>query len=176
MRQNIFLLVLGLSFGTTCWGMEEVDQLRPETFGSAKNIRCPIQIVPGKSFGDLKIGMSREEVAKLKMVQKNLVGSKIHQIVGMYSVQYSEQNKVIDIGADIKDLPDCLNFGETKIKQTALHGELEKLFKSCRDRGFAAGGATTECQGIWIQSGGWGGKQKSPTLRVHGLEYGARKF
>ena len=153
--------------------LEVVNQLRPEVHGSPANIQCPIMVDPGQSFGKINLGMSREEVAKLGMVRKNLT-SKNDQIVGMFTVQYDEEGKVIDIGAEVKDLPDCLYFGKTKLNRELGGVGLSKQFKGCKAEDIRKGGNTINCPFMWIQEGGWGGKQKSPVIRVHSAQYGSR--
>ena len=143
------------------------------SFAATKDNNCPIQIEPGQSFGQLKLGMGREEVAKLGLIQKEGQTTKINQTVGSYTVQYDGQDKVIDIGAELENLPDCLYYGKKKIKMTSSTKELSKIFKNCKNEEVRLGGNHIHCEALWIQSGGWGGKQKTPNLRVHSLTYGA---
>ena len=152
--------------------LEVVDHRLPEVHGSPANIQCPIVIDPEQSFGKLNLGMSREEVSKLGMIRKNIKNSKNDQIVGVFLVQYSEDGKVIDIGAEVKDLPDCLYFGKTKINQSLGSVELSQQFKGCKAEEVRKGGNTINCPFMWIQEGGYGGKQQSPVIRIHAADYG----
>lgn len=138
-----------------------------------KDSSCPIQIEPGQSFGPLKLGMSREEVAKLGLIQKEGQTTRINQTVGFYTVQYDGQDKVVDIGAELINLPDCFFFRKRKINLTSSTKELSKIFKGCSKEEVRLGGNHIHCEALWIQTGGWGGKQKSPNLRVHSSTYGA---
>ena len=146
-----------------------VNERVPELHGSAAILQCPVQIVPGKSFGQLALGMSREEVAKLGLVRKNIASSPVDQIVGMFLVQYSGDGTVIDIGAEVKDLPDCLYFGKTKIKRELGGAELAKQFKGCKDQEIRKGGNTINCPFMWIQESVG---QRSPVIRIHAADYG----
>jgi hypothetical protein len=142
------------------------------SFASDKDPSCPIQVEPGQSFGPLKLGMSRDEVAKLGLTQKEAQTSRINQVIGLYTVQFDGEDKVIDIGAELEKLPNCLYYGKRKIKPTATAKELAKIFKNCKKEEVRMGGNHTHCQALWIQTGGWGGKQKTPNLRVHSATYG----
>lgn len=133
---------------------------------------CPIQIQPGKSFGHLKLGMTRDEVSKLGLVQKTTETTRLNQIIGLYTVQFDDQDKIVDIGAELEKLPDCLFFGKKKIRLTSTSKELSKIFKNCKKEEVRLGGTHIHCEALWIQTGGWGGKQKTPNLRVHDMTYG----
>lgn len=141
--------------------------------GFAIDKACPIKIDPGISFGPIKLGMTREEVKKLGLPEKKTEMTRLNQQVGNYTLQYDEKGFVIDIGSDIATLPDCLYMGKRKINRMASSKELARIFKDCKKEEVRLGGNLTHCHSIWIQTGGWGGRQRTPIVRTHLPTYGA---
>jgi len=85
---------------------------------------CPVEVVPGRSFGPLKLGMNREEIENLKLPARlsneneGYVSAGENQFergsVGPFHVVLTN-NKLTRIRADLEALPDCVQIGEKKI-------------------------------------------------------------
>ena len=133
---------------------------------------CPIKIEQGKSFGPLKIGMSRQEVEALGFAHKPSDTKLINQNVGVYTLHYNQQNQVIDILANLSELPDCVYVGKKKVPKNGSHKDYSKIFSRCGKEDIRKGGNLTKCEYIWIMIGGWGGKLPGATIRNHDASYG----
>lgn len=164
MKSIILSLILFLP--VFCFSYEDVLQGRPSIYGSSKNVNCPIEVVPGKGIGPLEVGRHLKEFEDLKMTMKSVQGSKTHMIIGRYSVQFSEQGILKYVEAEIGDLPDCVYFGRTKITKKMSSAQIAEILPNCKKLEIRYGGNIIECEGISIGSGGWGGTQKTPSLRV----------
>lgn len=149
-----------------CFSYEDALQGRPSIYGSSKNVKCPIEVVPGRGIGPMEVGRHLKEFVDLKMMMKSVQGSKTHMIIGRYSVQFSEQGILNYVEAEIGDLPDCVYFGKTKITKKMSSAQIAKILPNCKKQEMRYGGNIIECEGISIGSGGWGGNQKTPQLKV----------
>jgi hypothetical protein len=168
MKNKFLITFLLLSF-TAFANAQNVPQGRPELYGSLKNVTCPIEVVPYQSIGPLRIGMTKNEVQALGMEMRGVQGIDGYFIVGMYTVQFLS-DKLFLIEAELKDLPDCMSYQKTKIKKSFDEKKLAKIFPVCKEMEIRFGGNIIECSGVTISIGGWGGKQKSPMLKVLALE------
>lgn len=129
--------------------------------------KCPIQLVQGKSFGDLELGMTRDQVEALGYKHAPSETKLINQDVGLYTLQYNQQGQVIDISAELKKLPDCVYSGKKKVSKSASAKELSKIFTRCGPEDIRKGGNLTKCESVWILYGAWGA-----TIRNHQPTYG----
>jgi hypothetical protein len=152
-------------FSASANAYPQVEQARPSLHGSRKGITCPIKLVPNLSFGDIKLGMTLKELDALGMEIKQVLNSAGWYVVGLFSVRL-EQGKVVLIEAELADLPGCVEFESKRIPKKAPLKDLRQIFKNCSQEENLIGGNVTRCDGITIVTGGWGGKQKSPSLRV----------
>jgi hypothetical protein len=141
-----------------------VDQLRPGLHGSDKNVRCPIEVVPGKAIGPIQLGMPRAEVARLGMKVEQVRSLPQDEIVGRYSVAYDEQNRVRFVHLSLQDAPPCVRYKNQPIPKAIAAAKLAKIFPSCQKEEPGIGGNITRCEKIDIgDKGAWGGV----TIRLH---------
>lgn len=146
-------------------GFPEVDQARPSLYGSTRGVTCPVKVVPGKSIGQVQLGASMDELRKSGLEIKKVRGAGELYVVGPYSVRL-EGGKVQRLEAELGDLPDCIVYGQKKLAKTADLSALKRIFSACRDEEPGEGGNLTLCEGLGISTGGWGGQQKTPALRL----------
>ena len=151
---------------TVASNFQDVPQNRPGIYGSSKNVSCPIKILPGIGLGPFEIGHDLKEVENLGMEIKTVQGSKSSLVIGRYSIGLDYQNKIMVIEAEIGDLPNCLIFDKRKVSNSTTKKKLAKIFKNCKKEENREGGNLIECKGISIGTGGWGGQQKTPTLKI----------
>lgn len=143
-----------------------VAQLRPSLFGSIMGMTCPIEVVPGKSLGMIPIGATRDSLKVLKYVMKNVKGMPDAMIVGMYSVYFDKKGRVNAVEAELGNLPTCVEMNKKRIKNHEHTENLVKFFTGCGAETKMEGGNVIACKGIQIRTGGWGGQQKTPALRI----------
>ena len=162
----IVMTAFSLLIASTGFCFEDVLQAKPGEHGSSKNIKCPIEVVPGQSLGPIELGRHRAEIEGLGLEMKTVQGSKQTMIVGRYHVGFDDAGKVHLVEAEIGDLPNCLTFGAKKIRKKMSAAQLAKVFKNCKPEEMRKGGNLIECEGIYISTGGWGGHQKTPALKI----------
>lgn len=158
-------LLVATLLSTLANAYEKVPQGRPGTYGSSRGITCPIEIIPGKSIGSIKLGQSKKELEALKMTIKSVEASDL-LIVGRNLVHLDKKGLVVTVEAELGDLPSCLHVGDKELTKKMHPFELSRVFKKCQKTSVREGGNIIECDGIDIISGGWGGQQKTPLLRV----------
>lgn len=144
---------------------ESIPQVRASLYGSSEGLKCPIAVVPGKSFGPLALGMSADDMKNLGLKIKIVSGTRFY-LVGMFAVGLDESNKVQFIEAEIGDLPHCVKFEEATLSPKSTPEKLAKRFESCSSQKMLYGGNIIECKGLQIGSGAWGGQQKTPSLKI----------
>ncbi len=164
-------LIFSLSLFVSLWPLalmsyEDVPQARPGIYGSLKNLKCPIQILPGHAFGPIELDRNLKELEDLGMPIKNVQNSKNFFIVGEFSIGLDDQSKIISIEAEIGDLPNCLVFKKLKLNKKMSVIKLSKIFDGCGKSETLIGGNIIKCKGLTINTGGWGGQQKTPSLRI----------
>jgi|GEM_PF-2692428 len=158
----VVLLLSGTSFSYS-----DAPQAKPGVYGTLKSVKCPIVVKPGVGIGPLKLGESLNEIEKLGMDLKTVQGTKTFMIVGKYTVGVNEQDRLTLIEAELGDLPNCIYFGKRKINKMSSDQQLAKIFAKCgNDNQIKVGGSSIECDGISITTGGWGGQQKTPILKI----------
>jgi hypothetical protein len=112
--------------------------LIPRSFSS--NL-CPLKIVPGEQIGPLKLGMPRQEIeglglqARLPAHDPNYVssgeGEYAHGSVGPFRITL-ENNKLSSVRAELKTLPNCLQYKEKKLSmRTGSLSELASKIGEC---------------------------------------------
>jgi hypothetical protein len=145
---------------------ESVQQAKPGEFGSSKNVICPIEIIPGKGIGSIELGRNIKEIERLGMDIKSVQGSNTNLVIGRYSVGLTEHGNVMLVEMELGDVPNCLIYNKKKIRKDLSSKQLAKIFKGCNAEESRKGGNLIECEGISIGTGGWGGKQKTPQLKI----------
>lgn len=108
---------------------------------SSKNELCPVEIVPGKSFGPLKLGMAREELEKLRLPARlqnenaDYVSANENQFtrgsVGPFYVQLTN-DKLTLIRAEFDRLPDCIQVGQKTMSMNDSISTLSKKLTTCK--------------------------------------------
>lgn len=166
-NKNIFiLLILCLLFLNHALAYEDVIQSKPGVYGTSKNVNCPIEIIPGKSIGLIELGRNIKEIENLGMDIKSVQKSEDTLIVGRFSVGLNDKFNVMRVELEMADAPNCLIFNKQKIKKTLSSKKLSKIFKNCKPEDVRFGGNIVECEGVSISTGGWGGTQKSPQIKI----------
>lgn len=145
---------------------DEVDQARPSLHGSNKGVPCPLDVVPGRSIGQLELGQDFEQVKALGMKIKKVRNIERIYVVGPYSVAFNEQNKVSSVEAELGDLPLCVKYQGKKINPATSIKTLRGMFPECAKKEVRMGGNSVACQGITLTEGGWGGSQKTVGLTL----------
>lgn len=160
------IILFALMLPSLSFSYKDVSQARPSKYGSKKNVICPWEIVPGVGIGPLKLNQTVQEIEKLGMDMKTVQGMKAVMVVGMSTIGVTQTDVVRYVEVEIGDLPDCLVFKKTKIKKTMSEKVLAQLFTNCQPQEIRLGGNLIQCDGIAILTGGWGGRQKTPSLQI----------
>ena len=105
-----------------------VSQSKPGVYGTSKNMKCPVEIIPGRSIGPIELGRNIKEIENLGMDIKSVQGSRSILVVGRYSVSLNDQDNVMLVELEIADAPNCLTYNKQKIKK--LIGNRRKLILS----------------------------------------------
>lgn len=163
---SVFLMVFLFSLSSPAFSYEDAPQAKPGVYGSSKNIKCPIRIKPGLGIGPLEVGRPLKEVEGVGMDLKTVQRSTTHMIAGRFSIGINEHGNVRYVEAEIGDLPDCIYYEKHKIKKSASAKQLATLFPGCGKEESLVGGNSIKCDGISITTGGWGGKQRTPALKI----------
>jgi hypothetical protein len=161
MKVAFLLIVVSLNV----LAFDKVPQLRPGLYGSLKNVKCPIEIIPSQAIGPLRKGMTFKEVEALEMDIKEVPAMKDHFIVGKYSIWVKDQ-VVSMVEAEFRDLPDCVKFENKRISTNISPESLSKIFKGCGESQIKLGGNNIDCEGISIMTGGFGGEKKTPQVKI----------
>lgn len=164
-----FSIILLAIYSIAVFSYESVPQARPGIYGTLKNVECPIVVVPGKRIGSIELGQNIKEIENLGMEIKSVNGSSSLLIVGRYSVSLTPQGYIRLIEAEIGDLPNCLRYENQNLKKVITSKQLSHLFKGCKKEEVLFGGNSTKCEGISIGTGGWGGTQKTPSLKIEAI-------
>jgi hypothetical protein len=163
---KFIFLFTSLAFPILSSAFEIVAQAKPGVYGSSKNVNCPIEIKPGKGIGAIELGRNIKEIEGFGMDIKSVQGSKTILVIGRYSVNLTEQGNVMLVEMELDDAPNCLIYNKQKIRKNMSSKQLAKIFKSCKAEESRDGGNLIECDGISIGTGGWGGRQKTPQLKI----------
>ena len=151
----------------TAFPYSDAPQAKPGVYGTLKNVKCPIEVKPGVGIGPLEIGESLNEVEKIGMDLKTVQGTKTFMIVGKYMIGVNDQDNLRLVEAEMGDLPNCIYFKKIKINKKSSDQQLASIFTGCRrDTQVKIGGSSIDCDGISITTGGWGGRQKTPILKI----------
>jgi hypothetical protein len=171
---RIFGLCLFCAF--RAFALDTVSALDPAEFGSSKGLKCPIAIVPGQSFGALRLGQEAEALKKMGLVVRPVEGASQAAVVGRFAVIFeaprignvplASLGTVKSIEGELGQLPACVTYKGKRIPKSSSVEKLARIFKNCKKGESAVGGNITECDGVLITSGGFGGRQKTPGLRV----------
>jgi hypothetical protein len=162
------LMLLPLLCPFLAWSYEDAPQGKPGEYGSSKNVACPIIVRPGIGIGPIELRQDLKQIESTGLELKTVQGSTAHMIAGRYVIQFDEYGKLHYVQAEVGDLPDCVYYGNLKINKSASVRDLMKVFPGCiMPTGLpSTGGTSIKCNGIYIGFGGWGGQQKTPTLKV----------
>jgi len=146
--------------------VKAVPQLRASLYGDSKGIKCPIRIVPGESFGALKLGQTMADLKTSGMAMKTTPELPSSYLVGMFVVRI-DHGRVISISAELADLPPCVSYNNKRLHKSMSLDKLRNIFKGCaKNSGQTIGGNAVNCGGVILSMGGWGGTQKSVSINV----------
>ncbi len=103
-----------------------------------------VELMPGKSFGPLRLGMTKAEVDALSLL-------KVHpQYSGMtipFTVHYDDTGKAKRIQMSLKHAMGDVKIGSLIIPTTATFESAKTLLGDCKDNPPAKGGTTSVCRG-----------------------------
>lgn len=159
-----YLIAMSILLHSQSGAYETAPQQRPSLFGSKQGMKCPIVVVPKISLGPLQIGMRMDQVETLGMQVKAITATAF--IVGKYSITINSERVISQIEMELGDAPNCLYYRNKSISKASSTQQLAKIFESCEPERQHFGGTIIVCKGILIGSGGWGGLQKTPLLRI----------
>lgn len=132
------------------------------SFAKTHRLQCPVAIVPGKSFGPLRLGMAPNEISKSGLA----VNQSTHQL-GPFYVQMEKQGTSLSaISTELGFLPDCVAYNGNRIDPSISATELSKYFSNCGAARHLEGGSLIECDGISLSFAGWGGQQKWVSVQI----------
>ncbi|RYZ96894.1 MAG: hypothetical protein EOP11_22795, partial [Proteobacteria bacterium] len=101
-------------------------QQNPARYGTDEQMRCPIEIHPGISLGQLELGQTREAVKSMGLKAVAITSLPEAEIIGRYSVGY-EQGRIRRIEISLKDAPNCLRYKNERIPKKSTAAELAKF-------------------------------------------------
>ncbi len=155
-----------LTISTKVFSNDAVPQGKPGNHGSSKKMTCPIEIIPSVGFGSIQVGRNIEEIKSLGMDIKEVEGTNSYKVTRQYNLGTDNKGNIIYVEAEIGELPNCIYFEKQQIRRKSSAKQLAKIFRGCGKEEMLFGGNVIKCDGIYITTGGSGGRQKTPSLKV----------
>lgn len=146
MIQKVTILSLLLASCSSLRRIETVPSADARRYGSMIGMECPIDIKPAERFGQVRLGMSLDEVYRLSSTVKKIENSD-DLIVGKYLVGFKDK-KVVRVGAELSSLPNCVRFKNQKIQLEISGKSLLSLLAPCKLSSQKGLMSTYECQGV----------------------------
>lgn len=119
--------------------------MNPNVF--AEDFECPIHIVPDKSIGPVRLGMTLKEVQAAKLPLVSGAFPPGHGRIGPVDYQMDPEGRIDQIMVRLADLPACVQLGSVFISPYQEKDALARAVGHCR-LDVRLGGNVYQCQGF----------------------------
>ncbi|MFO0734623.1 MAG: hypothetical protein U0270_02025 [Labilithrix sp.] len=123
-----------------------------------------LTLTPGVGIGPLRFGMSRDEVAALRVLQRH---PKFALETTPYQVGYDDHGRVVRIAVSLLGAPRDVEVGRTTIPRGARFSEVRTLLEGCEAPDVGFGGGRYTCNGGTIEVLGGSGAPNETWLVIH---------
>lgn len=160
MGTRLVLFSVSALLATSCQkspspSVDQSPSVSPSATSSTLQKGSCLELVPGKSLGPVRLGMTREELAKLALPieEKSKHEGTEFLKVGAYQVELCG-GKVVEVWLeDLRAAPSCLAFGEKSITKDLPRERVIREFGECKELPPRKGGSFTECEGGGLRLG-----------------------